>query len=95
MLFAAVGFAQKDVTEQYITNAKLDNGLTGWTVTNFNTPQRGNNTTGYATECWAGNPLSNTSYSLTQTITLPAGHYSLVNYSFYRYSWGGNDDPSK
>ena len=35
MLFATVGFAQKDVTEQYITNAKLDNGLTGWTVTNF------------------------------------------------------------
>ena len=35
MLFAAVGFAQKDVTAQYITNATLSNGLTGWTNVNF------------------------------------------------------------
>lgn len=87
--------AQKDVTSQYITNATLSNGLNGWTVENFNGPQRGNNTVGYASECWAGNPLSKTSYSLRQTITLPAGNYQLVNYSFYRQSWGAKDDPNK
>ena len=87
--------AQKDVTSQYITNATLSNGLTGWTVNNFNNPVRGNNTTGYASECWAGNPLSKTSYSMTQTITLPAGNYQLVNYSFYRYSWAAADNPNK
>lgn len=87
--------AQKDVTSQYITNATLSNGLTGWTVNNFNNPVRGNNTTGYASECWAGNPLSKTSYSMTQTINLPAGNYQLVNYSFYRFSWGAADNPNK
>lgn len=86
--------AQKDVTAQYITNATLSS-LDGWTNQNFNTPQKGNNTTGYAVECWAGNPLAKTGYSLTQTITLPKGHYTLVSYSFYRQSWGAADNPTK
>lgn len=52
---------------------------------NFNTPVRGNNTTGYAAECYEGyNSVEKSEYSLTQTITLPAGHYTLVNYSFFR-----------
>ena len=32
---------------------------------------------------------------MTQDITLPAGSYRLVNYSFYRQSWGATDDPTK
>ena len=106
ILFAAVGFAQKDVTAQYITNATLSNGTTGWTNINFNQPVSGNgtikinninynsyNTIGYASECYAGwGSLEKTNYSLTQTITLPAGHYTLVNYSFFRYGLNANTD---
>jgi hypothetical protein len=109
MLFAAVGFAQKDVTAQYITNATLSNGTTGWTNTNFNTPVSGNgtirinnidyksyNTIGFASECYAGwGSLEKTNYSLTQTITLPAGHYTLVNYSFFRYGLNAETDTTK
>ena len=87
-------FAQKDVTSLYIKNATLST-LQDWDVLSFNTPVRGNNTTGYATEVWAGNPLSKTEYSLTQKIKLPKGNYTLVNYSFYRQSWGATDEPSK
>lgn len=84
-LLTSVGmWAQKDVTSTYITNATLSS-LDGWTVSNFNTPQRGNNTVGYATEAYAGYwNFDVSSYSLKQTITLPAGSYRLVNYSFYR-----------
>jgi len=89
-------FAQKDVTSTYITNATLSNGTNGWTVSNFNAPQRGNNTTGYASEAYAGwGSLDVTSYSLTQTITLPAGHYTLVNYSFFRQGQNFNTDAAK
>ena len=35
-------WAQKDITSQYITNANLSNGTTGWTVSNFNAPVGGN-----------------------------------------------------
>lgn len=87
-------WAQKDVTSQYITNATLSS-LNGWTNVNFNTPQKGTNTTGYASEAYAGwGSLTMTNYSLTQTITLPAGHYTLVNYSFYRYGLNADTDPS-
>ena len=87
--------AQKDVTSQYITNATLSS-LTGWTNVNFNTPVKGNNTTGYASEAYAGwGSLTLTNFSLTQTITLPAGHYTLVNYSFYRYGESYNTDATK
>lgn len=86
--------AQKDVTSQYITNATLSS-LSGWTNVNFDTPAKGNNTAGYATEAYAGwGSLTLTNYSLTQNITLPAGHYTLVNYSFYRYDEHVNDDPT-
>lgn len=88
--------AQKDVTSQYITNATLSNGTNGWTNVNFNTPVQGNNTVGYASECYAGwGSLEKTEYSLKQTITLPAGHYTLVNYSFFRYGLNYNTDASK
>lgn len=87
--------AQKDVTSQYITNATLSS-LNGWTNVNFNTPVKGNNTTGYASECYAGwGSLEKTAYSLKQDITLPAGHYTLVNYSFFRYGLNYNTDASK
>ena len=91
-------FAQRDVTAQYITNATLADGTNSWSVSNFNNPKSGNgtvrignndfksyNTSGYATEAYAGwDNATTTSYSLTQTITLPAGNYTLVNYSFFR-----------
>ena len=78
-------WAQKDVTSQYIKNATLSNGLNGWTAVNFDNPQRGNNTVGYACEAYSGwGSFDVSSYSLTQNITLPKGNYTLVNYSFYR-----------
>lgn len=95
-LLACAGVqAQKDVTSEYITNATLSNGTNGWTNVNFNAPQRGNNTAGWASECYAGwGNLDIKNYSLTQTITLPAGHYTLVNYSFYRYGLNADTDAS-
>ena len=89
-------WAQRDITSTYITNATLSNGTTGWTVNNFNTPVQGNNTIGYASECYAGwGSLEKTAYSLTQTITLNAGHYRLVNYSFFRQGQAYNTDNTK
>jgi len=80
------------VTSQYITNATLSS-LDGWTNVNFNTPVRGNNTTGYATECYEGwNSVEKSEFSLTQKITLPAGSYTLVNYSFFREGQNYNTD---
>lgn len=97
---ALLGFsnswAQKDVTNLYITNATLSDGLNGWTNVNFNAPQKGNNTIGYASECYAGwGTLEKTEYGLTQKITLPAGNYTLVNYSFFRYGLNADTDPAK
>ena len=89
-------FAQKDITSQYITNATLSNGTTGWTVNNFNAPQRGNNTVGWASESYAGwGSLEKTSYGLTQNITLPPGSYRLVNYSFFRQGLAYDTDANK
>jgi len=95
-------WAQKDVTSQYITNATLSS-LNGWTVSNFNDPVNGlnqdagsNATTGYATEAYAGwGGLDKTSFGLTQTITLPAGSYRLVNYSFFRQGEAYNTNATK
>lgn len=85
--------AQTDVTSSYIKNASLSS-LEGWTATNFNTPTQGGTTKdGYATEAYAGwDQLKTTNYSLTQSITLPAGSYTLVNYSFYREGQNSNTD---
>jgi hypothetical protein len=96
-LMCSVGtWAQKDITSTYITNATLSNGTTGWTVSNFNAPQQGNNTVGYASECYAGwDNLNIESYSLLQTITLPKGSYRLVNYSFFRQGLKADTDASK
>jgi hypothetical protein len=88
--------AQRDVTNSYITNAKLDKGTSGWTVSNFNAPEQGNNTEGYASEAYAGwGSLDVTSYSMTQSITLPKGSYRLVNYSFFRQGLRYNTDSGK
>lgn len=101
-------WAQKDVTSQYITNATLSNGTTGWTknctkTTQTNDPAdafsnsvRGNNTIGYASEAYAGwGSLIQTAYSMKQTITLPAGNYRLVCYAFFRQGEAYNTNPSK
>ena len=94
--FAGNAWAQRDITSQYITNATLSNGTTGWTVNNFNTPQQGNNTVGYASECYAGwGTLEKSSYSMTQNITLPKGNYRLVNYAFFRQGLNADTDASK
>ncbi len=96
LLCATSLMAQKDITSQYITNATLSDGTNGWTVTGFNAPKQGNNTVGYASEAYAGyNGVSLKSYSMTQNITLPAGSYRLVNYSFYRYGGTYNTDATK
>ena len=97
LLLSAGVQAQKDVTSQYITNATLSNGTNGWTKTftknqqtsdpadAFSNSVRGNNTVGYASEAYAGwGSLIQTAYSMKQTITLPAGNYTLVSYSFFR-----------
>ena len=87
-------WAQKDVTSQYITNATLSS-LDGWTNVNFNNPVQGNNTTGYAVECYEGwEAVEKSEYSLTQKITLPVGHYTLVNYSFFREGEAYNTNAS-
>ncbi len=96
LCFAGNARAQRDITSTYITNATLANGTAGWTGSNFNTPQQGNNTVGHATEAYAGwGSLGVTSYSLTQNITLPKGNYRLVNYSFFRQGEYHNTDNSK
>lgn len=94
--FAGNVMAQRDITSQYITNATLANGMSGWTVNNFNDPRQGINTVGYASEAYAGwSNLDVTSYSLKQNITLPKGSYRLVNYSFFRQGLRYNSNPSK
>ena len=96
-LLTTVGmWAQKDVTSLYITNATLSS-LSGWTVdcdnkggegapaNAFTSTTRGNNTSGYATEAYAGwGSIFMTEYSIKQTITVPAGNYRLVCYAFFR-----------
>lgn len=90
-------FAQRDVTSQYITNATLSDGTSGWTTSfvksdNPNAPAdafsnsvKGNNTAGWASEAYAGwGDLYQTAFSMKQSITLPKGNYTLVNYSFFR-----------
>ena len=61
-------WAQKDVTSTYITNATLSS-LDGWSNTNFNNPQKGNNTVGYASECYAGwSAMEKKNYSLEEIL---------------------------
>lgn len=98
LAFAGNAMAQRDITSQYITNAKLTESFTvGWTTTNFNGDHtQGNNTEGYAVESYAGwGSVERPSYSMLQNITLPAGHYRLVNYAFYRWGNAYNTDASK
>lgn len=105
---AGTVMAQKDITSQYITNATLANGTSGWTKTctkntttndpadAFSNSVRGNNTIGYASEAYAGwGSLIQTAYSMKQTITLPKGNYRLVNYSFFRQGENYNTNSSK
>lgn len=91
-------FAQKDVTDTYITNADLssvtENKPTGWTATNF---ENVTTNTGYGnviTAFTVFNKLDVTSYSLTQDVKLPAGSYMLVNYSLFRQGTSYNEDPT-
>lgn len=108
LLVSAGMHAQKDVTSLYITNATLSDGTNGWTKTfskttqttnpadAFSNSKRGNNTVGYASEAYAGwGSLIQTAYSMKQTITLPAGNYRLVNYSFFRQGEAYNTNSSK
>ncbi len=95
-LVSAGAWAQKDVTSNYITNATLADGTNGWTVYNFNAPQQGKNTVGYASEAYAGwGNLDVKSYYMTQKITLPKGKYRLVNYSFFRQGLNYDTEASK
>lgn len=88
--------AQRDITSTYITNPTLATNTNGWTNVNFNTPEQGNNTIGWASEAYAGwDKLTLREYSLTQTITLPRGHYRLANYSFYRQGAKATDNKEK
>ncbi len=103
LFMGLTAFAQRDVTSLYITNATLSDGTNGWTKTftkkfettdppadAFSKSFSGNNTTGYATEAYAGwGDLIQTAYSMKQSITLPIGHYTLVNYSFFRQGDAG------
>ena len=90
-------YAQRDVTSNYITNPTLEGGTSGWTTscvnsddTNapddaFSNSVKGNNTAGWASEAYAGwGDLYQTAFSMKQSITLPKGNYTLVNYSFFR-----------
>lgn len=98
LAFAGNAMAQKDITSQYITNAKLTESFNvGWTTTGFNGDHtQGNNTEGWAVESYAGwGSLERTQYSMTQDITLPAGHYRLVNYAFYRWDNAFDSDATK
>jgi len=108
LAFAGNAIAQKDITSSYITNATLSNGTTGWTTActktttttdpadAFSNSVQGNNTTGYASEAYAGwGSLIQTAYSMKQTITLPKGSYRLVNYSFFRQGQAYNTDAEK
>ena len=98
LAFAGNAMAQKDITSTYITNAKLTQSFNvGWTTTNFNGDHtQGNNTEGWAVESYAGwSSIERASYSMKQNITLPAGHYRLVNYAFYRWGNAYDTDASK
>ena len=90
-------YAQRDVTSNYITNPTLEGGTSGWTTScvksddpnapadAFSNSVRGNNTEGWASEAYAGwGDLYQTAFSMKQSITLPKGNYTLVNYSFFR-----------
>lgn len=97
LAFVVVGVgeasAQTDVTGKYIKSADLST-TDGWTQSHFNSSKQGSTTNdGYAIEAYAGwGSLEVKNYSLTQEITLPAGNYQLVNYSFYREGEGYDVD---
>ena len=79
-----------DVTNTYITNADLSSA-TGWTITNKEAGPTNN-----AIEFYAGwGSLSVTSFSILQSITLPAGSYKLVGHGFFRYGNTYDVDPTK
>ena len=84
-----------DVTDAYIVNGNLLKGTEGWTCTPSNPGKADNGHIG-ALEFYAGwGSLDLTSYSMLQTIKLPAGQYRLNSNAFYRYSGAYSDDPTK
>lgn len=83
---SALGFranAKTDVTSTYLTNANLSS-LDGWTVNSI-TAHNTNGATNVV-EFWN----KSDEFSLSQTITIPAGYYRLAVNAFYRESWTGN-----
>ena len=83
---SALGFranAKTDVTGTYLVNANLSS-LDGWTVNSI-TAHNTNGATNVV-EFWN----KSDEFSLSQTITIPAGYYRLAVNAFYRESWTGN-----
>ena len=102
LLFAAIALvagalninAQEEDYTSYLTNPDMSS-KEGWTMTgNWGGPE---GQTGYmCLENYAGwATLEQTSYSLTQNITLPSGKYRAESNAFYRYGLTWNVDPSK
>lgn len=102
LLFAAIALvagalninAQEEDYTSYLTNPDMSS-KEGWTMTgNWGGPE---GQTGYmCLENYAGwGSLEQTSYSLTQNITLPSGKYRAESNAFYRYGLTWNVDPSK
>lgn len=99
MALLAIGvsnaWAQKDITSTYITNADLATNTSGWTKVGFGDPAKQTNS-GTAVEAYAGwGALDLNNYSLTQSITLPAGSYRLTGSAFFRQGLNYNTDAAK
>lgn len=72
--------AYTDVTAQYVKNAAMSANIDGWTSAGGGTAYEA-----AVYEFYAGwGALENTSGSLTQSVTLPAGTYRLTGKAFYR-----------
>ena len=93
----AVNAQDADYTS-YLENADLSSGKAGWT---FTTSGGGwsdvvGNAPSKVVEAYAGwGSLEMTSYSMKQSVTLPAGKYRAEGYAFYRYGNAYNTDASK
>lgn len=101
LLFAAIALvagalninAQEEDYTSYLTNPDMSS-KEGWTMTgNWGGPE---GQTGYmCLENYAGwGSLEQTSYSLTQNITLPSGKYRAESNAFYRYGLNWNTNPN-
>ena len=95
-LFAGMAKAQEDVTAQYVKNADLTADVTakdnGWTCSWRQDYQKATDDTHVnVVEFYAGwGALENTEFSISQTLTLPAGDYRLAVNAFYRHGDPGD-----